>query len=249
MDRTELLSRERLAGYDPERLERAVILLVGAGAAGCNIALDLALSGVGELRVVDFDHVEASNVSRAPLFRRERLVGGRVRHKARELAQGFLAFSYAANPLARFAVAPVQALGLGAFQGVDVVISAVDGFRDRAWLSDAARACGVPFIEVGFSAPRGHVSVFPNRSSEEPGWRCLMPGADTGGISCALYARSVCAGDRKGRHLSRAVSGAILQSNAVHLGDGARSSGRCNASVCLPLVVGAVDSRAWSGGL
>jgi molybdopterin/thiamine biosynthesis adenylyltransferase len=191
MDRTELLSRERLAGYDPERLERAVILLVGAGAAGCNIALDLALSGVGELRVVDFDHVEASNVSRAPLFRRERLVGGRVRHKARELAQGFLAFSYAANPLARFAVAPVQALGLGAFQGVDVVISAVDGFRDRAWLSDAARACGVPFIEVGFSAPRGHVSVFPNRSSEEPGWRCLMPGADTGGISCALYARQV----------------------------------------------------------
>ena len=191
MEWKDVLSRERLAGYDPARLERASALLVGAGAAGCNLALDLALSGVGELRVVDFDHVEASNVSRAPLFKRERLTGGRLRHKAREIAQGFLSFSLASAPVARFATAPIEALGLGAFRGVDVVISAVDSFRVRAWLSDAARRCGIPFVECGFSAPRGHVSLFPNRTAEEPCWRCLMPNVSTGGASCTLYAQQV----------------------------------------------------------
>ncbi len=191
MDSKEMLSRERLAGYDPARLEKGVMLLVGAGAAGCNAALDLALSGVGELRVVDFDHVEASNISRAPLFKRERLSGGRVRHKARELAQGYLSFALASDPLVRFATVPIEALGLGAFRGVDVVISAVDSFPVRAWLSDAARRCGIPFVECGFSAPRGHVSVFPNRAADEACWRCLMPNVSSGGVSCDLYARQV----------------------------------------------------------
>lgn len=191
MDWKDVFSRERLAGYDPARLKEAVVLLVGAGAAGSNIALNLALSGVGELRVVDFDDVEPSNLSRAPLFRRERLVGGRVRQKARELAQGYLSFALASDPLVRFATVPIEALGLGAFRGVDVVISAVDSFRVRAWLSDAARRCGIPFVECGFSAPRGHVSVFPNRAADEPCWRCLMPGVSSGGASCTVYARQV----------------------------------------------------------
>lgn len=196
MDWKEVLSRERLAGYDPARLERAVVLLAGAGAAGANLALDLALSGVGELRVVDFDHVEPSNLSRVPLFRRERLLGGRVRQKARELAQGYLSFSLAPDPLVRFATVPVEALGLGAFRGVDVVVSAVDSFRVRGWLSDAARRLGIPLVECGFSAPRGHVSVFPNRTADEPCWRCLVPGASAGHASCTVYARQVAAEGR-----------------------------------------------------
>jgi len=190
------LSRERLAGYDPARLGAASVLLVGAGAAGNNVALTLALSGLGELRVVDFDHVEPSNLSRAPLFRRERLGGGRQRHKAREVAQGFLAHAMAPDPVARFATVPFEALGLGAFRGVDVVVSAVDSFRGRALLSDAARRCGIPFVECGFSAPRGHVSVFSNQRADGPCWRCLMPGATAGGASCTLYARAAAAEGR-----------------------------------------------------
>jgi molybdopterin/thiamine biosynthesis adenylyltransferase len=184
----DLHSRETLAGYDRARLERAVVMTVGAGAAGNNIVQTLALGGVGEQRVIDPDTIEPSNLTRSPLFRRERLAGNRRRHKARELAVGALAHSYAASPVARYAVARIESLGLGVFEGVDVVISAVDSLAVRAYLADATRLLGVPFVEVGFAAAHGHLSVFPNRSGEEACWRCLHPQVASGGFSCALYA-------------------------------------------------------------
>lgn len=164
--------------------------VVGCGAAGNNAALNLALSGVGELRFIDPDFVEPSNLTRSPLFRPERL-GGRTRHKACEIALGALAYAYAREPVARYAVARVEALGLGALQGSHAVVAAVDSMRIRALLGDATRLLGIPLVEIGFLAPRGHVTVFPNRSAEEPDWCCLHPPTDHGGLSCSLYARAV----------------------------------------------------------
>ncbi len=88
---TGLFDRERLAGYDPQLLNQAYVAVVGLGAAGCNIVQTLALSGVGNLGLVDFDVVEASNLTRSPLFDRRRLQGQRPRFKAREAALGALA--------------------------------------------------------------------------------------------------------------------------------------------------------------
>ena len=185
---TGLHSREALAGYDRARLEGAVVVVVGAGAAGNNIVLTLALAGAGEVRIIDPDTVEPSNLTRSPLFRRERLAGNRRRHKARELALGALGHSYASAPVARYAAARVEALGLGVFEGAHVVVSAVDSLAVRAYLADATRLLGIPLVETGFAGPHGHVSVFANRAGEEPCWRCLHPQVAAGGFSCALYA-------------------------------------------------------------
>src|SRR5438552_392866 len=103
----ELFSREARAGYDRARLDRGVGVLVGAGALGNNVAQTLALCGLGELRIIDFDHVARSNLTRAPLFRPERLRGARPRPKAHELALGFLAHAYATAPVVRAAAARV----------------------------------------------------------------------------------------------------------------------------------------------
>ena len=172
---TGLHSRETLAGYDRARLEGAVVVVVGAGAAGNNVVLTLALAGVGELRIIDPDTVEPSNLTRAPLFRRERMAGNRRRHKARELALGALGHSYASAPVARYAAARVESLGLGVFEGAHVVVSAVDSLTVRAYLADATRLLGIPLVETGFAGPSGHVSAFANRAGEEPCWRCLHP--------------------------------------------------------------------------
>ena len=46
-------SRELLAGYNPKLLAESTVLIVGVGALGQNLALNLALSGVGKLRIID----------------------------------------------------------------------------------------------------------------------------------------------------------------------------------------------------
>ncbi|MFO0590516.1 MAG: ThiF family adenylyltransferase [Polyangiaceae bacterium] len=186
-----IFSRETLAGYDRAVLDHAVVTLVGCGAAGNNIALNLALAGVGELRLIDFDHVDPSNVTRSPLFHRDRLQGSAVRHKAREVALGALACSHAPKPVVRFAVAPVESLGLGVFQDSGVIVAAVDSLSVRAYLADASRLLGIPLVEIGFSGSEGHVSLFSNQVADGPCWRCLHPNVSHGAYSCSLHARQI----------------------------------------------------------
>jgi len=191
MNGSDMWSREKLAGYDPEKLRKAIVALKGAGAASNNIAFNLCLSGVRELRVVDFDTVEVSNLTRSYFFKRERLVGGKKRYKAREVAIGALSLSYAEDPVVRYAVARAEALGLGALLGAKVVVSAVDSFGSRAWLARATRLLRIPMIEVGFTASQAHISVYPNQTEDEVCWRCAHPNAEPEGISCTTYARAV----------------------------------------------------------
>lgn len=184
-----MFSREALAGYDRARMSSAVVTLVGLGAAGCNVGQNLALAGVGEIRLIDFDTVEPSNLTRSPLFDRRRLAGKKTRYKAREAAMGVLACSYAEDPMVRFAVARLEELGQGALAGSDVVMAAVDSLHMRALMADWTRLMGIKLVELGFSGTRGQVSVFPNGAGDEPCWRCQHPDVESGTASCALYAR------------------------------------------------------------
>lgn len=211
----DIFSREALAGYEPDVLARASATIVGCGAAGNNVAINLALAGVAEMRFVDHDVVEPSNLTRSPLFDRRRIQGRKKRHKAREIALGALASSYASDPTVRHAVARIEELGPGALAGSGVVISAVDSLSARALLSDYARLMAVPLVEIGFSGHRGHVSVFPNRAAEEACWRCMHPDVSEGrGVSCALYARRVV---EEGRTPATQPSASLFSSLAAEL--------------------------------
>ncbi|MBR9729337.1 molybdopterin-synthase adenylyltransferase MoeB [Shewanella intestini] len=50
-----------------EKLKQAKVLVIGAGGLGCATSQYLAVSGVGEITLVDFDHVETSNLQRQVL--------------------------------------------------------------------------------------------------------------------------------------------------------------------------------------
>ena len=51
-----------------ERLKNAKVLVVGAGGLGCPVLLYLAAAGVGHIGIVDFDHVDRTNLHRQVLF-------------------------------------------------------------------------------------------------------------------------------------------------------------------------------------
>src|SRR5438552_11035219 len=50
------------------RLSQSVVAIVGCGATGSAVAALLARAGVGRLRLIDRDYVEASNLQRQSLF-------------------------------------------------------------------------------------------------------------------------------------------------------------------------------------
>ncbi|MDW8331486.1 MAG: ThiF family adenylyltransferase, partial [Cyclobacteriaceae bacterium] len=51
-----------------EKLKGASVLVVGAGGLGCPALLYLTAAGVGRIGIVDFDHVQESNLQRQVLF-------------------------------------------------------------------------------------------------------------------------------------------------------------------------------------
>src|ERR1700735_2073072 len=58
-----------ISWWDQEKLARARVLVVGAGALGNEIVKNLALLGIGNVLIADMDRIENSNLSRSILYR------------------------------------------------------------------------------------------------------------------------------------------------------------------------------------
>src|SRR5579884_1784643 len=132
-------SRARRAGYDPGILADACVLVVGAGALGQNVAQDLALSGVRELRLVDGDIFEPHNRSRSPLHPRGGTYApGQTLPKASRVAAELASIHVVEDARIIAADTWIEELGLGAFSGVDVVAACADSLAARAYLARVA---------------------------------------------------------------------------------------------------------------
>ncbi len=181
-------SRSALAGYDPTRVETASVLVVGAGALGQNLLLDLALAGIGTLIVVDHDAFEDHNRTRSPCYptasEQARLGMG----KASVAAHKIVPLMTARRPLARYAATRVQDVGDAAVAQADVVCSAVDNAAARHYLAERCRAHGKTLVEAGFEGSRLNLGVF-GPDPGQPCYRCIVP-SPAGAFSCDRYARA-----------------------------------------------------------
>jgi molybdopterin/thiamine biosynthesis adenylyltransferase len=191
LDAEDLLSRARPAGYEPAALD-AVALVVGMGALGQNVALNLALSGVREQRVVDADRFEPHNRTRSPLFPTQRAAGGAGMPKAPSTASALRRHCTHADAVVRWADAWIEALGAAAFDDVDVVVSCVDVLHGRAYLADQCRLLGIPLVEGGFRGAEVTFSTFPAASDQTSAkdlacWRCWKA-IDDDIVSCRMHA-------------------------------------------------------------
>jgi molybdopterin/thiamine biosynthesis adenylyltransferase len=178
-------SRARRAGYDPGVLQEATVIVVGAGALGQNVLLDLGLSGVRELRIVDGDVFEDHNLTRSPLF-----PGGAAgASKAKAVGEELARLHTAEQPLIRIADAWIEELGLGAFDGVDAIVACVDSLQARAYLAKVALLLGLPIVDGGFSGANVGMTAYPHgeEPTAVPCWRCGGPPIP-GTFSCRQFA-------------------------------------------------------------
>jgi len=153
-------------------LQRSRVLVLGAGGLGSPAGFYLAAAGVGQLRVVDDDRVERSNLHRQ-ILHTEAGVGSAKVASARErllaLNPGIVVEAIAE----RATSANIDAL----LDGVDVVLDGSDNFPLRYLLNDACIKHGKPLVHAAIERFDGQVSVFDagRQRGIAPCYRCLFP--------------------------------------------------------------------------
>ncbi|HEU4710827.1 MAG TPA: ThiF family adenylyltransferase [Pyrinomonadaceae bacterium] len=223
----------------------SVVLVTGAGALGQNVVYDLALAGVGEIRIVDQDYFEPHNRTRSPLFPSPEEQEQYGSAKAPTVARKLKPLMTAAGASVRHAHSWIEALGDGAFKNVSAVLACVDKPSARAYLADKARLHGIGFIEAGFDGADISLSCFPAVRGEEAGttpcWRCSHQEIEGEGtvFSCLAYARNIAAAGFVPAIQNAAATLAGLQAEAAILS--------LHEAMPLPLKFRAMDLNIRSG--
>lgn len=155
-----------------KKLQRARVLVVGAGGLGSPVAYYLAAAGVGYLRLVDDDRVERSNLQRQILHTDARIGALKV-DSAREALLALNPRITVDAVAARVGADNVEAL----IDGMDVVVDGADNFATRYLLSDACVQLARPLVYGAVHRFEGQVSVFDagRQRGIAPCYRCLFP--------------------------------------------------------------------------
>ncbi len=156
IDNDDRYSRFRLIDWwEQERLTRAKIMVVGAGALGNEVLKNFALLGVGHVYVVDFDRIETSNLTRSVLYR--------ARDRGRLKAEAAVDAMLDINPDMQAIPLPVDIMtdiGLGLFREMDVVIGCLDNREARLWVNRCCWKVNTPWIDGGIQEINGVAKVF-----------------------------------------------------------------------------------------
>jgi len=158
-----------------ERLAAARVAIVGCGATGSAIASLLGRAGVGTLRIIDRDYVEASNLQRQSLF--EESDAAESLPKAIAAARRIAAFNsdIILEPRAADLV-PGNVASL--LEGFQLIMDGTDNFETRYLINDYAVSKAVPWI---YSAAVGSYGVTLNVIPGETAClACIFPDSPRG---------------------------------------------------------------------
>lgn len=186
MDRSDTKSVERYArqlalpevGPEGQRhIERATVLVVGAGGLGCAVLPYLCAAGVGRLMVVDHDVVDESNLHRQPLYRMSDL-GSRKAEVSRAALSSL-------NPHVDIRavcerLTPANAPSL--VDAADIVVDAADSFAVTYVLSDECARARKPLVSASVIGLSGYVGAFCGNA---PSYRAVFPDLPAQAGTCA----------------------------------------------------------------
>jgi len=155
------LQQDRLGTFDfiswweREKVQQAKVLVVGAGALGNEVIKNLALMGVGHIFVIDFDNIEAANLSRSVLFRET----DNNRGKAEIVA----ARAKSINPQIRIQYLyadVITGLGLGIIRRMDAIIGCLDNREARLAVNRFCYWMDKPWVDGAIQELLGMMRVF-----------------------------------------------------------------------------------------
>jgi len=162
------------------KLQRASVLVVGAGGLGSPALLYLAAAGVGKIGIAEFDQVDVTNLHRQILYDNHD-IGTRKLDAARARLQ-------ALNPSIEIVPHPGRIEASNALSWIepyDLVLDGSDNFGTRYLVNDACVLAHRPCIHGSVYRFEGQLSIFA--TADGPCYRCLFPEppADGSVMNCA----------------------------------------------------------------
>lgn len=159
---------EEIGFIGMESLRNAKICVVGVGGIGNPVVTQLAAMGIGNLKLVDRDVVEISNLHRQHLYTEDDL--GKVKVEA---ALDRLRKINSATNIEAVPISITKYTADSVVKNADVVIDALDSVDARYALNDACIKYNVPFIYAGALGTVGSVcTILPKKSAC---LRCIFP--------------------------------------------------------------------------
>jgi adenylyltransferase/sulfurtransferase len=168
-----VLSNEELERYDrqimlygfgeegQEKLKKAKVLIAGAGGLGSPISIYLAVAGVGNIRIVDRDTVELSNLNRQILHWQENIQEKKTDSAVEKLRR--------LNPdikIEGIAETITEDNSIQLVADADIIIDAMDNLPTRYILNKAAIDKNIPFVHGAVNGFEGRaMTVIPGQSA------------------------------------------------------------------------------------
>lgn len=173
-----------LGAEGQRRLGESSVLIVGCGALGGALALQLVRSGVGRVRIVDRDVVELTNLPRQVLFEAEHL----GRPKALAARESLARIGGPSRIEAHAEHLDADNIGELA-RGVELVLDGTDNLATRYLVNDFCVERGMPWVYGGVVGASGLVlPIVPGASAclrcvfPDPPPAGSLPTCDTAGV-------------------------------------------------------------------
>lgn len=155
-----------------DKLASSRVTLCGCGALGTVLANALARAGVGFIRVIDRDFVEASNLQRQVLFDEADVIENMPKAEAAARKMRAINSSITIEPI----VADIDRTNLPQLcEDVDLILDGTDNFEVRYLINDVAVKLNKPWVYGGSVGSHGQtMTIIPG---ETPCLRCVFEAA------------------------------------------------------------------------
>ncbi len=160
---------KNIGAIGQKKIIKSNVLIVGMGGLGCSVAEFLTRAGIGNLGIVDFDHVDLSNIHRQSLYNTRDVKKAKVKAAKKKLTE--------INPKTNIACYQ-QKLNQENFKKIiksyDIVIDGSDNFKTKFLINDFCLKYKKILIAGAISKFDGHVFSFNFKNKKNPCLRCFF---------------------------------------------------------------------------
>jgi adenylyltransferase/sulfurtransferase len=151
-----------------EKVKAARVFIAGAGGLGSPASIYLAVAGVGEINICDYDRPELSNLNRQILHNDSRI--GMNKAVSGQLTLRELNPSITVNAI----TSRIEAASVDALVGdAELILDCMDNYPTRYLLNECAIRKGIPLVHASVWGLEGRLTFI--HSPDTPCLRCIFP--------------------------------------------------------------------------